>query len=112
MMTSLFLLATSLSLLAIFRHDHRVCVHRITTSDYPLCIFILFLHILHIPHQKKNGNRDNKQLSPLKEDKGFFFITALDKVIPIYLTGYLVSVCHSGIIKFYRNQYQHLRLVP
>ena len=32
-MTSLFLLATSLSLLAIIHHDHRVCVHRITTSS-------------------------------------------------------------------------------
>ena len=31
-------------------------------------------------------------------------INALDKVIPIYLTGYLVSVCHSGLIKFYQNQ--------
>jgi len=73
-MTSLFLLATSLSLLAIFQHNHRVSVHRITTSDYSLCIFILFLHILHIPHQKTHthGNRDNKQSTALKEDKGFF----------------------------------------
>jgi len=57
-MTSLFRLSSSLSLVAIYQHDQRVCVHLITTYGEHLCIFILSVHIRHIPPPQKKTTHE------------------------------------------------------
>ena len=72
-MTSLFRLSTSLSLVAIFQDDQRA---RVCVSNYDFWLTLMYLHTFlaysTYLKAKTHENRDNKQSSPLKENKVYF----------------------------------------